>query len=391
MNHVALVIPTLDRLAGAERQVLLLAKGLLRRNWRVTVVALSGTGDESARELVTEGASFLSLEMRKGLADPRGWIRFHGWLRRESPDIVHAHLPHAAWMARWSRLFAPTRVLIDSIHTSAMGTLGRRLGYRCSNWFPDRVSAVSEGAAEAHRSGRMVSDHRLIVLPNGVDVHHWRPNPSVRRELRLRLRVSSEFLWFTAGRLDPVKDYPALLSAVIEVPSTAHLVVAGTGPLESQLRRITIQHGLERRVRFLGFQQDLLPWMQAADAFVHSSRWEGLPMSLLEAGACALPAVVTDVPGSREIIAPGRTGFLAPAGDPAGLRAAMIRLMQLSAEERANMGNRARERILTHFSLDTVLNRWEALYHCLLENCPRTRRWARTTRPGKIAAEEAGT
>jgi glycosyltransferase involved in cell wall biosynthesis len=389
MNHVALVIPALDRLAGAERQVLLLAKGLVRRSWGVTVIALSGTGAESARELKEKGAGFLSLDMRKGLADPRGWIRFHRWLRLESPDIVHAHLPHAAWMARWLRLFAPTRVLIDSIHTSATGTLGRRLGYRCSGWLPDRVSAVSEGAAGAYRSADMVPLDRMIVLSNGVDVGHWRPDPSTRRELRQRLGLTSEFLWFTAGRLDPVKDHHTLLSAMIGVPGTAHLIIAGTGPLEAQLRSMTIQHGLESRVRFLGFQPDVLPWMQAADAFVLSSRWEGLPVSLLEAGACALPAVATDVPGSREIVAPGHTGFLTPAGDSAGLRAAMIRMMQLSAEERVNMGNQARQHILTHFSLDTVLDRWEALYHDLLENCPRPRRWARTTGPKRTTAEEA--
>jgi glycosyltransferase involved in cell wall biosynthesis len=291
-------------------------------------------------------------------------------------------------MARWSRLFAPARVLIDSIHTSDTGTLGRRLGYRASSRFPDCVSAVSDGAAEAYRSARMVSDHRLIVLPNGVDVHYWRPDGFLRRELRQRLGITNEFLWFTAGRLDPVKDYPALLSAVSEIPGTAYLVIAGTGPLESQLRCMTIQHGLETRVRFLGFQRDLLPWMQAADAFVLSSRWEGLPMSLLEAGACALPSVATNVPGSRELVVHGRTGFLARAGDSSGLRAAMIRLMQLSAEDRTEMGIHARQYILTHFSLETVLDQWEALYHDLLDNCPRPRRWALTVRPKKTAAEE---
>ncbi|HMD76301.1 MAG TPA: glycosyltransferase, partial [Terracidiphilus sp.] len=106
MNHVALVIPGLDRIGGAERQVILLAKGLRRRGWRVSVVALSGAGGDVAAELIASGAVFLSLGMRKGLADPRGWIRFNGWLRRESPDVVHAHLPHAAWLARWSRLAA---------------------------------------------------------------------------------------------------------------------------------------------------------------------------------------------------------------------------------------------------------------------------------------------
>ena len=145
MSHLALLIPTLDRVAGAERQVMLLATGFMRRNWRVSVLALSGSGGDAAEELHRAGAQFDTLQMRKGLMDPRGWMRFRGWCRREAPDVVHAHLPHAAWLARWSRPAASIPVLIDSIHTSATGGWGRRAGYRCSKRLPDRVTAVSEG------------------------------------------------------------------------------------------------------------------------------------------------------------------------------------------------------------------------------------------------------
>ena len=377
MNHVALLIPSLDRLAGAERQVLLLAKGFVARDWRVSIVALSGSGGDAARDLTSAGAAFLSLEMRKGLADPRGWTRFRGWVRAESPDVIHAHLPHAAWMARWSRLFAPTRVVIDSVHTSATGTLGRRLGYRWSDWLPDRVSAVSAGVAKAYRSAGMVSPRRLILLSNGIDTHHWRPDPSIRLEQRRRLGLVNEFLWLAVGRLEPVKDYPVLLQAMMEVPRSARLVVAGAGLDANRLRRMAIELGLETRVRFLGFEPDVLPWMQAADAFVLCSRWEGLPMSLLEAGACSMPAVITDIPGSREIIVDGQNGFIVPAADSVSLCSAMSRMMRLSHEERAGMGRRARERIVAHFSLDAVLDRWESLYLDLLESHPRPARWSR--------------
>lgn len=93
MNHVALVIPGIDRIAGAERQVILLAKGLRWRGWRVSVVALSGTGGAAAAELNAAGVELQSLGMRKGLADPRGWIRFNRWMNRERPRVVHSHLP----------------------------------------------------------------------------------------------------------------------------------------------------------------------------------------------------------------------------------------------------------------------------------------------------------
>lgn len=375
MNRIALIIPGLDRIGGAERQLILLAKGLRKRGWQVSVVALSGTGGAAATELASHQIQFTSLGMRKGLADPRGWIRFHRWLRRERPDVVHAHLPHASWFARWSRLALPIRVMVDTLHSSSTGTLGRMLGYRCSAWLPDKVTAVSHAVAGTHLAAAMVGEDKLIVLPNGVDVEEWRPDPLVRSEVRCELEVNAEFLWFAAGRLDPVKDYPTLLRAMAEVREPARLVIAGAGPLESELRRLSRDLGLESRVRFLGFQPDVRRWMQAADGFVLSSRLEGLPMSLLEAAACAVPAVATNVPGTREAILDGQTGCLASAGSAHALRDGMSLMMQTPPQERRAMGERARQFVIENFSLDAVLDQWETLYSDLLYQHPLLRRW----------------
>ncbi len=377
MSHVAFLVPTLDRLAGAERQVLLLAEGFRKRDWRVSVVTLSGNGNVAREGLEARGVSFLSLGMRHGLADPRGWIRLHRWLRGNTPDVVHAHLPHAAWIARWSRLLAPMPVLIDTIHTSDTGGIGRHLGYRLSGWLSDRCSAVSEGVAAAYQSAHMVRGARLVLIPNGVDVDCWRPDPARRADLRQRMGFGEEFVWFTAGRLDPVKDYPTLLRAMIEVPEPARLVIAGAGPEESPLRRLAVELGLESRVRFLGFEPDVLPWVQAADAVVLASRWEGLPMILLEAGACALPAVATNVPGSREVVDDGATGFLTPAGDAVALGTVMKRMMCLDADARSALGQNARQNIVAHYSLARVLDSWEATYRNLLHGHERPARWRR--------------
>jgi glycosyltransferase involved in cell wall biosynthesis len=375
MKHIALAIPTLARIGGAERQLILLAKGLLRRGWRVSVVALSGTGGSAAGELTAAGAGFLSLEMRKGLADPRGWIRFHRWLRREAPDVLHAHLPHAAWLARWSRLAAPVRAVVDTLHSSSTGSLGRRLGYRWSGWLTDRTTAVSQAVAEAHLAAAMTKESELTVLPNGVDAEAWRPDAAVRAAVRGELGLADEFLWLAAGRLEAVKDYPTLLHAMAEIAEPARLVIAGSGPLGDELSRLTSRLGLAGRVRFLGFEPDLLRWMQAADGFVLSSRWEGLPMGVLEACACGLPVVATDVPGTWEAIADGQTGFLVAAGSATALASALIRTMRASSEDRRGMGERARQRTMERYGLESVLDRWEALYRELLERNPKPRRW----------------
>lgn len=375
MNHVAFVIPSLERIGGAERQVILLAKGLVKRGWRVTVVALSGPGGDGAGELTAASVGFLSLGMRKGLADPRGWIRFHRWLRQEAPDVVHAHLHHAAWLARWSRLGAPVRALVDTLHSSSTGSFSRHLGYRCSDWLPDAVTAVSQAVADAHRSAAMAGARKLQVLPNGVDVAAWRADPAVRTAMRQELGLGDEFLWFAAGRLVPVKDYPTLLGALRQAPGNASLVIAGRGPLHSELLRLSASLGLAGRVRFLGFEPDVRRWMQAADGFVLSSRLEGLPMALLEAAACALPAVATDVPGTREAVVHGQTGLLAAAGNAAALEDAMTAMTRTPPEERRAMGDRARQRVIERFSLEAVLDRWEALYAGLLQRNLTPKRW----------------
>ena len=366
MTHVALVIPSLDSMGGAERQVLLLAQGLRRRRWRVSVVALSGTGGEARRELEAAGVAFLTLAMRKGLADPRGWVRFHVWLRRERPDVVHAHLPHAAWLARWSRLGAAIPAEVDTLHSSFTGTTGRRWGYRLSNWLPDGVTAVSQAVAKAHLRARMVSAEKLTVLPNGIDTEAWRPDAQVRALARSELGWGEEFVWVAVGRLEPVKDYPTLLKAMMRVPEPSRLLIAGAGPLRDELAGLAARLGVGQRILFLGFQPEVRRWMQAADGFVLASRWEGLPIALLEAAACRLPIVATDVPGTREAVDDGRTGRLAAADNPEQLAAAMTATMRDSAENHRTMGRMARERVIEHFGLEAVLDRWERLYGELL-------------------------
>jgi len=366
VRHAALLIPTLDRMAGAERQVILLAKGLRRRGWRVSVVALSGAGSPAASDLIDEGVAFLSLGFRRGLADPGGWLRFNRWLRVERPDIVHAHLPHAAWLSRWSRLCAPRPVFIDTLHSSSTGGLGRRLGYRFSRWLPHRVTAVSHAVAKSHLQARMVNPAALSIISNGVGTNEFGPNLETRAAVRRELPLGDGFLWLAAGRLEPVKDYPTLLSAMAQLHPSARLVIAGIGPLRDALQNLSERLGLGNRVTFLGFETDMKRWFQAADGFVLSSRWEGLPTALIEAASCGLAAVATDVPGVDEVIVDKVTGLLAAPADPDALAAAMKTVIEMPYAQRGEMAAQARRRALERFSLETVLDSWEDLYRNLL-------------------------
>jgi glycosyltransferase involved in cell wall biosynthesis len=390
VSHVVFLIPGLDRISGAERQVMLLAAGLAKRDWRVTVIALTGVGGEAAESLALAGITFLSLHMGKGVADPRGWARLHHWLRANRPDILHAHLPHASWMARVSRAFAPVRVVLDTIHTSAATPPARRMAYRSTTRLSDCVTAVSSGVAAACRADRIAKPDGIIVIPNGIDTAAWTPDSVVRAQVREELGLRDEFLWCAIGRLEPVKDHALLLHALAALPAQAYLVIAGSGRLEPELRSLTRDLQLESRVRFLGFQADPRRWLQAADGFALTSRWEGLPMTLLEAGACGLPCVATDVSGVREIVDNGATGFVAAPRNVGSFRTEMMRLMSTEPAERLAMGIRARHRIVERFGMDAVLDAWEKLYGEMLADRPVPRRFAsRMRRVGASTATPA--
>ncbi len=384
MSHAALMIPTIDRIGGAERQVLAQATGLRRRGWNVTVLALAGTGGEAAAALGRDGIGYLSLEMRKGLVDPRGWLRLLAWLRKNKPDMVHAHLPHAAWMARASHIMVRSPIVVDTIHSASTGGWPRRFGYRLTRSLPDCVVAVSDAAGESHVNAGMVDPQRLKVIPNGVDIRAWRPDASNRETLRHDFGLGNEFVWLAAGRLEPVKDYATMLRAFAKLPEPARLLIAGAGPEQQELELLAERLGVAGQVRFLGFVPDVRPWMQAADGLILTSRWEGLPMAVLEAGACELPQVATRVSGTCEAIEDGVTGLLAGPGDDAGLAEAMNRLMAMPREERRWMGARARQRVIERFSLDIALDRHEELYRELLAAKAR-----KAAGPGDAAADVA--
>ena len=373
MMHIVYLIPSVDRIAGAERQLILLASGMARRGWRVTVIALSGKGGHAADELTANDVSFISLEMRHGLADPRGWNRLRRWVTSAQPEILHAHLPQAALMARGIRLLTPVRVVVDTIHSPAVGSKLRHLGYRVTSRIPDCVTAVSQTTTRTKLGARKNDHAALIVVPNGIDTGFWKPSHDLRNHYQTSSASTGDFHWLAVGRLDPVKDHVSLLSAFALLPQSARLTIAGSGPLDRALQLQASNLCVRDRVQFLGFQKDIRPLMQNADAFVLSSRWEGLPVALMEAIACQLPTAFTETPGSRELL-PDSHLPIASVGDPVCLANTMNALMNLPQSERRGLAIRARHQIVARFDLQAVLNRYELIYRNLLAANPRQSR-----------------
>jgi glycosyltransferase involved in cell wall biosynthesis len=260
--------------------------------------------------------------------------------------------------------------MVSTIHNIYEGGRGLMAAYRLTNGLVDHMTIVSQAAADRFVNDGIVPKALLTVIPNGIDTERFRPVAGVRESLRRTLGLQSEFVWLAVGRFETAKDYPNMLRAFAGVRRQfpqAVLLLAGVGSLQSETESLARSLGLGTAVRFLGARRDVPELMGAADAYVMSSGWEGMPIVLLEASAAGLPVVATLVGGNREVVCDGETGFLVPPGDSDALGGAMLRLMQTSDQERRSMGHRAREHVQLHYRLERVVDRWEELYRQVLD------------------------
>ena len=364
---------TLD--GGAEVQAMQLTLRLKARGWNVVVVSVQAS--KSAVALLSKhDVPVLALGGRFKLQAAACLVRLSRIIRETQPHILHAHMSHAILLARFLRLVQPLPVLIGTLHGLKMYNV-RGTGWRLKeliNGITDRLSNVTsvvcQAAAKHYLSAGAVSRGRMRLIPNGIDTVRFQADLDTRLAMRKRLGIEREFVWLLVGRFQPVKDHCTMLRAFARVcgaHSAPVLLLAGDGPLLTEMTELAQALGIGSRVRFLGQRRDIPALMNAADACVLSSIYEAMPLVLLEAAASGLPLVATDVGGNCDIVLDGSTGYLAPAGDPEALAQAMLRLAALPPLERAAMGLRAREHVLANYDFDTVIEQWESLYTELLE------------------------
>jgi glycosyltransferase involved in cell wall biosynthesis len=355
-------------MGGADKQLLSAAVEMRHRGHEVLIVSLTPLGPMGL-EAQGLGIPTESLEMSRGIPDPRGLVRLIRLLKTWKPDVLHSHMIHANLMARASRLFARIPAMVSTIHNIYEGGAVRMAAYRMTNRLVDQMTIVSQAAADRFITEGIVPRDLLRVVPNGVDTDLFDKAGKARQSIRQSLELGAEFVWLAVGRFEVEKDYPNMLRAfarVHEKEPNAVLVLVGRGSLRSETEALVHDLGLAGRVRFLGVRGDVPEVMSAADGYVMSSAWEGMPIVLLEAAAAGLPIVATAVGGNREVVCSEESGFLVPPRDPESLATAMLRLMELPESERRSMGLRGREHVRSHYGLGRVVEAWEAVYREVL-------------------------
>jgi glycosyltransferase involved in cell wall biosynthesis len=339
---------------GAEKQAVAVAEQMAARGHAVSLVVLKHTVEEWPVKLPV-----LRLNMRKSPLGVWRGLRFaSNFLALFRPDLMHSHTFPANLFSRLLRLGEGRRdaapAIVNTIHNVYEGGWHRMAIYTATDPLCDAVTAVSRAAAERYARLHAVSRKKLSVLTNGIDTGLFAADRVRKSRVRKQMLAGDRFIWLAVGRIAPAKDYPNLLRAFALAKaeeSDMELWIAGEGV--SDLSEDT-------HVRMLGLRRDVVELLDAADGFVLSSAWEGLPLALGEAMAMEKPVVATDVGGVRELA--GKHGVLVPAKDSQALAVAMLGVMRMDRSSRRFMGRAARARIETDFSMEAKADAWEALY-----------------------------
>jgi glycosyltransferase involved in cell wall biosynthesis len=363
---------------GAEGQCRLLARELRRRKHEVTVLTRgwSGAPAEDAvdgvriRRISVPGSGHWRSALWT-LAAAR-WLRARG---REF-DLLQAYQmlspAHAAILGRGRRRGQP--VVVRPACSGVDGDVAemRRLPLtwvRCRLLRTVSAFVTLSAAIETELAELGVGAVPCRRIQNGVDTERFRPvDPAERIALRASLRLPPDrVLCVFVGRLVPQKNPEALLDIWrARPPGEAHLLLVGDGPLRSALAARIAADRSGDRVTLVGATCDSASYLRASDLFVLPSRAEGMPNALLEALACGLPAVATDVPGSREVLeGGGDAGRLVPVGDPTALAEAIARLVRDPAM-RQGLGLRASAAVRERYDIHRVVDRYLAVYGELL-------------------------
>jgi glycosyltransferase involved in cell wall biosynthesis len=256
--------------------------------------------------------------------------------------------------------------LICTAHNSVEGGRLRIYAYRLTNGLADVFTNVSSEAVAAFEARGAVRRGKMIAVSNGIDssrslsLSGASGRESLRQSAGLR---PTDKLVLAIGRLSEQKDYPNLLAAFAHVRrdrDDVYLWIAGAGDLLPSLTRTAADLGLLECVRFLGVRSDVPALLESADVFVLSSAWEGFGIVVGEAMASEKVVVATDCGGVRELL--GNCGYLVPPRNPRALAAALGQALGISPAEAAAMGKRARQRIISHFSLESAVEKWVTIY-----------------------------
>lgn len=356
---------------GTERQILQLIQLAKRLDYEPRLAVLRGS--EWLNE--TQAGCPVYLVNARSLLRPSGWLaclNLVRWMKHERIALVQTFFmesnligPALARLAGVPTVIGSRRNLNQWKERPAWTRPALRQLQRFANLPTDCIIGNSHVVADSMIHVEGVAPHKLRVAYNGIELNRFSGLERLRLDARCLLGVADgEILIGNISCLRPVKGVDHFVEAAhiaLETDPNLQFVIVGDGVGMPAIRARIARHGIEKQVRLVGAQEDVLPFLAAMDIGVLSSLGEGFSNSLLEYMASGLAVVATDVGGNREALE--ETGILVPSRNARALADAILKLRNM--ELRGRLGREARIRV-ERFSLDRAEQRMEEIYSELL-------------------------
>jgi glycosyltransferase involved in cell wall biosynthesis len=355
---------------GAEMLVVAVGAGLRSRGHDVRVVTFYDNNPLGG-QLTERGVRVECLGKRGRWDIARFGCSFLSAVRRFQPDILYTVLPDSNLVALTARLAKPSLKLVWGVSVAYLDLRPYDFVTRTSYWLEARLARLADLVISNSNAGVKAAISRgfpskaMRVVPNGVDLDHYRPDPLARRRLRAEWRIGDdERLVGMIGRLDPQKDIPTFLAAaeaVARSDKSLRFVVIGDGPAEyrAELQTLCAKLGLTDRTLWIPAGPDIGAVYNALDLMVISASAEGTSYALVQAMACGTSAVVTQA--GDNWLAIGSWGEVAPPRDSTALADAVRRQLARLAVDHDGIAAGCRQHIRDNFSIEALVAKTEAL------------------------------
>lgn len=367
------IIAGLDT-GGAEILVYRLLSAAPSAEFTFEVISLTDIGPVGKR-MERAGIPVRALGMKRGIPSPAAFLKLVSWLRQSQPDLVQTWMYHADLLGGLAAYWAGRRNIVWNIriaevprqNTLTVATM--RMGAALSRWLPKRVVCVAESAKRAH-IGYGYDATRMVVIPNGVNGDDFHTTTEDTAALRQHCGFSAaDTVIGWVGRFHPDKGQENFVKAAAIVAAShprAKFMLIGRGcdARNATLRQWLAVGGLEQRFVLLGERHDIPVCLGVMDVFCMPSSNEGFPNALAEAMAMGLPCVATTA-GDAALVA-GDTAVLVQPRDERALASGLVEVLASSHEQRRQLGQRARERVMNEFSIARTERSYRTLYEEIL-------------------------
>ena len=297
------------------------------------IISLEGDQLSAVRDwprLQAVADKLIFLDKKPGL-NPSLILRLRRLFKQMGVDVVHTHHIGPLLYAGTAARLAGVKCLVHTEHDAWHLNDSRRRKLQSRVIGLTRPLLVADAGIVAAKMRHHLRLENICVIRNGIDTERFTPGDQRRARQRLGLPQEGQLIG-CSGRLEEVKGHKTLIRALAQLSPTIHLALAGTGSIETELRQLVKKWHLGNRVHFLGRIDDMPCFYRALDIFCLPSLNEGLPLSPLEAQACDIPAVVTDVGGSRETLCP-HSGELIPAENADAMATILNKMLELQPQE----------------------------------------------------------